>query len=358
MREERLFATANQADICYTALKINPLMELFMSFPPLSSSHLHSPLRVAVVGGGRMGNFHLKQYASMQDVQIVGVVEPHEARAKQLSEEYGCPYFLRGEDILGQVEAVSIVVPTPAHREIGELFLEKGVHCLIEKPLAVTEEDCVALIKAAAQKNALLMVGMIERFNPAVMLLTELLSLEKIHVLECRRFNSSGKRMADVDVVSDLMVHDIDIVLSLLKRPVSQIYAQGTKGRNDHLDHVQSILHFSEDCLVNLSASRLSVANHRTLTAITDQGFYQLDYAKKILRFAESQEAWSLADEQVNAVESITREISVRQHDALFMELRHFIHCVKNNQKPLIGGEDALASIEISREILRASSNA
>lgn len=317
----------------------------------VASSPFSSSLRVAVIGGGRMGGFHVKQYSAMKDVEFIGVVEPNEARAQAISQEYGCPYYLYPEDILGKVDAVSIVVPTTLHREVGDLFLENGVHCLIEKPLALTEEDCHHLIHKAAQKECLLMVGMIERFNPAFILLSEMLSSEKILALQSCRFNATGRRIVDTDVVSDLMVHDIDAVLSFLNQPVTAISAQGLKGEA-HLDHVNALLQSANSCLVTLSASRLSVANHRTLTVLTNQGFYQLDYGKRTLRFSESSEDWVLAAEKKGSIESISQEIAVKQHDALFMELRHFIHCVRTNCKPLICGEKALKSLYLCQTII------
>ncbi|MBR6663736.1 MAG: Gfo/Idh/MocA family oxidoreductase, partial [Alphaproteobacteria bacterium] len=190
-------------------------------------------IKVAVIGAGMMGKNHLKTYKSLQGVDLVGVYDIYPEAAKAAADLFGIKAFSSLEEVAASVDAVSVVTTSVTHAEVGEFFLNKGIHCLMEKPLATTEEQCLRLINAAKKNNVTLLVGHVEQFNPAVEQMHKLLAdNSKICSLSANRMSAASGRITDVDVAMDLMIHDVEVILSLVKSPVIDVQANCVKTKH------------------------------------------------------------------------------------------------------------------------------
>lgn len=294
------------------------------------------PVRVGVIGTGMMGNFHLKTYSELKEAELIGVFDIDENRAKGKASEYGCKAFSDLNVLASEVEAVSIVTPSITHAEVGNTFLNKGIHCLIEKPLATTREDCLSLIATAKKNNTTLLVGHIERYNPAITKLAEVLEQEKptVYSLATKRMSTAGARITDVDVTLDIMIHDIEVIQSLIKSPVLSIQADGFK---DGHDESCALLKFANGAYANLTVSRITKDKIRTLDIIADCGHFSLDYISQTLN--------------LHTDVSEAKEFEVIKGLPLSIELSHFINCVKGTETPKVSGEDALSALDIAWQI-------
>ncbi len=318
---------------------------------------MNAATRVAVVGAGAMGRNHLRIYANLKNVELVGIVEPIEKRAREVAEEYGCRIFAGIEDLVGAVDAASVVAPSPAHAGIAVYLLGNGIHCLVEKPLATTDEDCLALIASAEKSGARLLVGHVERFNPAVRRLSEIMNEgHRIYAIDARRMNWASARVKDIDVVTDLMVHDLDIVLSLVGSPIRDVFAQGISvlGSNG-ADHVVATLSFCNGTLANLTASRITQNRIRELTATTEIGHIRLNYGRQELtlyRDPDHSPRRLLNPEPGGSVLDYAMErVLVRSTEPLRAELQHFVNVVNGEQEPLVTGEQALEALRMAWSI-------
>lgn len=213
-------------------------------------------LRLAVIGVGYLGRFHALIYSRMTDVVLVGVVDADPARAQAVAAEAGCAVFDRALDLVDRVDAVSIVVPTTLHWSAAEPFLRRGIAVLIEKPIAATQADGAAIVQLAGDHGALVQIGHVERFNAGVMALAERITAPRY--IEAQRMGGFTERATDVDVVSDLMIHDIDIILALVGEPISSISAVGSAVLTPHVDIASARLEFVNGTVANVVASRVS----------------------------------------------------------------------------------------------------
>lgn len=308
-------------------------------------------IRVAVVGAGMMGRHHLRIYNNLKGVELVGLVEQDQEKAEVAASQYGIEIFGSVEDLVGKVDAVSVASPSITHGEIGTFLLEKGVHCLIEKPLAVSEKQCLALIDAAKSTNVRLMVGHVERFNPAVQQLAAILDEgHKVHAIDVRRLSSTSGRIKDVDVVADLMVHDLDIVLSLVKKPIKELTAKAVSTDGKGGDYVTALLSFDGGALATVTASRITQNKVRELSVTTDRGLIQIDYSAQALNIFRQGD---LATERLPGdfgnyhLDIMIERALVRNSEPLVLELEHFIDCVRTGSRPLVAGEDALEALRL-----------
>jgi len=308
------------------------------------------PVRVGVVGAGSMGENHLRVFQLLKGAELTAVVDTDQERAQECGVRYGCPAFASVEEALNLVDAVTIATPSVSHAEVGTAFLERSIHCLVEKPLAPTEKECNALIEAADASDAKLLVGHIERFNPAVQALFDLVASGcEIHALDARRMSAVGARVTDVDVVTDLMVHDLDIILSLMDAPPSDLFARGLSvGHGSDPDYVSAILAF-DGAVASLTASRITENKVRTLQATTSLGFVTLDYStQELLIFQQGRVAEPGSVPRANYVLDIAMErVFVRNVEPLMVELSHFIDVAAGNAEPLVSGRDALKSLKL-----------
>lgn len=315
------------------------------------------PLRVAVIGAGKMGSNHLRIYSMLKGVELVAVVDPDEKKATEAGQRFGCQAFTSIDAIVGLVDAVTVAAPSSLHAEIGEYILSKGIHCLMEKPLAVTREECQRLIAAAEKHNVVFMVGHVERFNPAVRQLAAILQDgHAVHAIDARRMSFASSRITDVDVVSDLMVHDLDIILYLTGfKPLTALNAHGVRtGGGSGGDYVTALLSFSDGAVASITGSRITQNKVRTLQITSDLGFITLDYiAQEILIHRQRTEPTQTA--QGSYVFDLQIEkVLVRTAEPLMQEIQHFVDCVRTGAQPLVTGEHGLAALEIVWQIQQA----
>jgi len=232
-----------------------PLNSLLQAFKFRDKKPALSPLRMAVIGAGRMGQFHLKHLSKNPSVTLSGIVDSSAERRESLARKYKTTALADPSALIGQIDAAIIATPTSTHRSIGGPLLSAGISCLIEKPLASTLEDAEALISAATASGAILQVGHIERFNPAVMEAARHISHPQF--IEVNRLGPYDPRVAEVGVILDLMIHDLDIVLFLVGENVTRVEAFGAKVLSNHEDIAKVRLHFAGGCIADLSASRI-----------------------------------------------------------------------------------------------------
>ena len=318
-------------------------------------SNPEGPVRIGVLGAGLMGKNHLRIYDLLKGVDVVGIVDPDEMTAKAVSETFGCKVFPTLEAMAGEVDAVSVCTPSSLHAEIGLECLGAGLHCMIEKPLATNEEDCLKLIEAADKAGVKLLVGHIERFNPAVQQLSAMLNGgQAVHAIDSRRLSSVSQRITDVDVVADLMVHDIDIVLSLIRSPLAHIAAEAVRGRNG-ADHVNALLRFENGAIACLTASRITQHKVRRLSVTTSAGFVEVDYVNQSLDVYVQDEIKRVANAAQEfgdyKAEILMDRVFVRRGEPLYLELAHFADIIRNDGQPIVTGQDSLEVMRVVRRI-------
>ena len=242
---------------------------------------MSNTIKVAVIGAGMMGKNHIRTYKNMPGVELVGIYDVYPQAAQGAAETFGVKTFSSMEEVAAQVDAVSVVTTSVTHADVGEFFMNRGIHCMMEKPLATTEEGCMRLINAAKKNNVVLMVGHIERFNPAVEQMGKLLSdTSKIRSLTAQRMSAASGRITDVDVAMDLMIHDVEVILSLVKSPVINVQAASVKTKEspEGKDYITALLEFANGATANITASRITQSRVRTLTVTTDTNYIDLDF--------------------------------------------------------------------------------
>lgn len=318
------------------------------------------PVRIAAIGVGGMGANHARVLASMKGVELVAVVDADPVRSKAVADFYGCQ-ACTDVDQLPTIDAATVAVPSSLHAEVGIPLLEAGVHCLIEKPLATSEADCLALMAAAKKGSAQLLVGHIERFNPAVQQLADIVNGEEIVAIAARRMSSVSGRINDVDVVLDLMVHDLDVVLALTGRPVTDIVARGINGPYG-ADHVIALLSLDNGAQGTLTASRITQNKIRHLEVTTTDRFFVIDYPSQELHIYRQGriESSGGVDERYR-LDVNTEKVLVRRVEPLAEELRHFLDVCRGEAAPQISGAsalEALQSVWTIQSILAESSGA
>lgn len=316
-------------------------------------------IKVAVIGAGMMGKNHLKMYKTLSNVELVGVYDIFQDAAKTAAEMFGIRAFSSLEEAAQNVDAVSVVTTSVTHAEVGTFFLNKGIHCLIEKPLATTEEECRTLIDAAQKSGAVLLVGHIERFNPAVEQLSKILSdTSKIRAITARRMSAASGRITDVDVAMDLMIHDMEVVQSLVKSKVVNVEASNvkTKDRPEGKDYISALVTFENGVMANLTASRITQSRVRTLDVSTDEAYIDLDFiAQSINVCTQSRSPYMNKDaipEWMNyGLKGCEEHLFISSNQPLAAEQSHFIDCILGKATPRITGEKALEALRVIWQI-------
>ncbi|MBF0414184.1 MAG: Gfo/Idh/MocA family oxidoreductase [Magnetococcales bacterium] len=318
---------------------------------------LKKNLRVAVVGVGQMGRHHARIYAQLPHVDLVAVVDLNPELAHTTAAQYGCQALTTCESLPGQVDAVSIATPPGTHAPVGLFLMRHGIHCLIEKPLAVSEAECQLLITAAERNQVVLLVGHIERFNPAMQALHALIA-QGVHILaiDGRRMSGSSARITDVDVVTDLMIHDLDCVLALVHRPVTRIIANAVHTpESPGVDYVSALLNFEGGAMANLTASRITQGRIREMSVTSDIGLLTVHFIPQELSIcrqgrpvtidANNQTSWHYSPDLV------IEKLPVRHAEPLALEIQHFVDAVRGNTPPLVTGTQALEVIKAVQKI-------
>ncbi len=314
----------------------------------MSSSGPAQRLSVAVVGVGEMGRNHARCLAAMKGVDLVAVVDSDAARCHEVAATFECRSVISISD-LPHVDAAIVAAPSASHAEVGCALMERGVHCLIEKPLALDRIQAMLLVDTADSANVVLQVGHIERFNPAVRQLKKLLEGELVLVTNTRRMSAVSGRVTDIDVVMDLMVHDLDIMLFLMGDDIDSIEARAVTGPSGP-DHVTALLSFQDDRLASLTASRITQNQIRQLEVTTKDRFFTVDYPnQELLIFRQGRIGvdGSDASEGRYALDVDTKRVFVRRTEPLVAELQHFLGVVRGTHDNEVDGREALRALDL-----------
>jgi predicted dehydrogenase len=296
-------------------------------------------INIALIGCGFLGQRHLKTLSALKNkAVIVGLCDHHLEHARPLGRQYHVPVFADYKEIPGPIDAVSICTPTTTHAEIASYFLRKGVHTFVEKPITYNLQEADELIRLADQKNLKLQVGHVERFNSAFTTIEPI--VQDPLFIECHRLNLFPNRSLDIGVVMDLMIHDIDIVLGLVKSPIKDIQAVGVNVLTDKEDIANARLTFANGCVCNVTASRISPEVTRKIRLFTKNAYISLDYAK--------QEA-SIYSKDERGIHK--RNIPIEKEEPLKKELEHFLDCIREDKAPKVSGREGREALKVALEI-------
>lgn len=302
-------------------------------------------LNTAVIGVGYLGKFHAQKYASLDDSKLIAVCDTNKTIAKEIADEHGVDVYDDYHQLVGKVDAVSIVVPTQKHYEVAKFFLENNIHVLLEKPITSTVEQAQELVAIAKQHNLKFAIGHLERFNPAVMALGDV--LKQPLFIESHRIAPFNPRGADVNVVLDLMIHDIDIILDFVSSPVKNINAKGVKVLSQDIDIANARIEFENGCVANVTASRVSMKSERKMRLFQNDAYISIDFQDKRLSLHRKG-----SGELFPGISDIdSEECNFEQGDALLSEIAAFLDCIKNDTAPVVSGEDGLRALETAIEI-------
>ena len=296
-------------------------------------------IRAAVVGVGYLGRFHAQKYAQLPECKLIGVVDTQADTAARIGAEVQAPTFRDFRELLGKVDAVSVVTPTPRHYEIVRAFLEHGAHVLVEKPITETISQAQELITVAREAGRVLQVGHLERFNPAIVAAEPV--LQHPGWIECQRMAPYRERGTDVNVVLDLMIHDIDLVQMIVGGELTSIDAIGTPVFSEEIDIANARLKFDGGCVANVTASRVSLKTERKLRAFCPGTYLSIDLQQKILTVIRKREGVP-ADGQLPVH---IEEQSFDQGDALMAEIKAFIAAIRGEGKVVVTATDGLRAL-------------
>jgi predicted dehydrogenase len=302
-------------------------------------------IKVGVIGIGHLGNYHLQKYQKLENCEITAVADMSADRAQKASEIYQCSAFADYRDMIGKVDAVSIAVPTSDHYSVARDFLAAGVDVLIEKPICTTLEEADELIELAQKKKLILQVGFVERFNPAIMALEKV--VKKPLFIESHRLHPFFERGIDVDVILDLMIHDLDIMIKFVNSPVTGVEAVGVAILSDKIDIANARISFASGCIANVTASRISGKTMQKIRFFGIEGYHSVDCQKReILSLGKG-------ESETGQLQILQNNVEVGSHDPLEEEIRSFVNAVTNRSQPLISGEDARKSLALAVDIIK-----
>lgn len=297
-------------------------------------------LRAAVIGVGYLGRFHAQKYAALEGVKLLGVADADPERAAAVAAEVGAPAVADYRALLGQVDLVSVAVPTERHYEVVQECLESGAHVLVEKPITPTVAEADALIALASSRNRVLQVGHLERFNPGWLALRA-----RIHTplfIEAHRLAPFKPRGTDVSVVLDLMIHDLDLILSVVDSPVREVRASGVPVLTDGIDIGNARIEFDNGCVANLTASRVSAGTLRKMRIFQKDEYLSIDFGERRLSAARRSEG---QDPPISS-----EHVEVPPGDALMNEVRAFVEAVRNKAPAPVSGEDGRRALALALE--------
>lgn len=312
---------------------------------PAANSSSASPLKVAVVGVGYLGSIHAKIYHGMAEAELVAVVDSNAETAAAVAEQYACDALHSVAQLRGRVEAVSIAVPTSLHLPVASEVLQNGMHAMLEKPLAPSVAESQAIVQLAAKHRVILQVGHLERFNPGVIKLAELTHDPRF--IEVHRLGTFVERATDVDVVADLMIHDIDIVLSLVSAKIKSIAATGARVVTGHVDIANVRLEFDNGAVANVVASRVSRKPFRRIRVFCTDAYLGLNFIDQQLDHVFP----AKAKDGSGFPRLIEQRVDVKPQLPLNAELAHFIQCVRRQDTPLVSGEDGLRAVQVAQQV-------
>lgn len=324
-----------------------------------------SRIRVGVVGVGHLGRHHARIFAGMPDVDLVAVADARIEQARSVAEPLGCRAVSSHLDLLGLVDAVSIAVPTSLHREVAGVFLERGIPALVEKPLAASVSEGEELVDLALRGGAMLQVGHIERFNPVLAALDQFPLRPKF--ISAERLGTYSFRSTDIGAVLDIMIHDLDLLLSWNDSPITTVSAVGVSVFGEHEDVANARLWFADGCVAELTASRVSYAATRKMRIWSAEGYATLDFAARKATIVRPSETLRGGRLDVDGLD-VTQPAAVREHifgkvlnvdhaqgdagEPLALELADFIDSARTARRPRVTGEDGLRALQVADQIL------
>lgn len=304
-----------------------------------------SALRTAVIGVGYLGNFHAQKYAAIENVELVGVVDNDPKRAAEIAAKLGTQAYSDHRELIGKVDAVSVVVPTQHHYSVAKDFLAAGVHVLIEKPITVTIEEADELIALAEKNRAVFQVGHLERFNPVLMALDGI--LQEPLFIESVRIAPFKPRGTDVNVVLDLMIHDIEIIQHIVKSPVERVDAIGAPVFTGEEDIANARILFQNGCVANVTASRISLKSERKMRIFQRDTYITLDFQNRKVLVAQKG-----SGELFPGVPNVrVDERELGEADALRSEIESFIAAIVEDKPPQVSGRDGRMALETALKI-------
>ena len=302
-------------------------------------------LKMGVAGVGHFGKFHAAKIAASTAADLVAVADSNGERAREVAATHGVSGFGDPSDMLGQIDAVTIAVPTQAHFEVARGFLEAGVHVLLEKPIADNLEDARRLIALAAEKNLVFQIGHLPRFSGAAEFLRR--RLNNPLFIESLRISPFKPRGTDVSVILDLMIHDLDFILSLVRAPIASIDAAGAPVFTDSEDIANARVKFTNGCIANITASRISLKSERQMRIFQSDAYIAVDFDKRKTRIIGKKSAGPIAGFSDVDVE----EESYEEVDELEREVEAFIAAVRDGTPPMVSGEDGLRALEAALSV-------
>lgn len=303
-----------------------------------------SKLKTAVIGVGYLGRFHAQKHSALEHCELVGVCDARPETAKKVAEELGVKAFSDYKDLKGQVDAVSIVATTSMHYEIAKFFLENNTHVFLEKPMTVNSTEAKELCELSQKNNLKLQVGHIERFNPALVSAKE--KLKKPFFIECHRLAPFNPRGADVSVILDLMIHDLDVILSLVNSPVKSVAAVGTPVVTKTLDIANARVEFESGAVANITSSRVSENAQRKFRVFQKDQYLSIDFGRGDVQLMTKTGEFGGSEIPIEK-----QEWSLEKGDALMLETQAFVDAVINDTPVLVSGEDGKAAIELAEQI-------
>jgi predicted dehydrogenase len=304
-----------------------------------------SKIRAAVIGVGYLGRFHAQKYAQSSDCELIAVVDTRAAARAAAAREFATEVLADYGKLLGRLDVVSVVTPTPSHFAIARDFLAADTHVLVEKPVTETPAEARELIEIARARGRVLQVGHLERFNAAILAAEPYLKAPRF--IECHRLAPYKERGTDVNVVLDLMIHDIDIVQSIVDAPIASIDAIGTAVFSEGIDIANARIRFANGCVANATASRVSLKTERKLRIFEDEAYLSIDLQQKILTVIRKRPVPVGAGE----LPVIIEEQNLEPGDALKAEIDSFLNCARTGALPLVNGEAGLRALETAMRI-------
>ncbi len=303
-----------------------------------------SEIRVGVVGIGHLGTYHLQKYQKLSGCRIVGVSDIEVERAASAAATFGCEAFSDHRDLIGKIDAVSISVPTVSHHSIARDFLQEGIDVLLEKPITLTLEEADNLIMIAEDSGAILQIGFVERFNPAIVALKNIIGAPLF--IESHRLHPFFSRGTDVDVILDLMIHDLDIIIDSVQSPVATLDAVGVSVLSDKVDIANVRITFESGCVANITASRVTSKKMQKIRIFEVKGYHSVDFAKRELISLRR------TNSKGTGMEISENQVDVVMNDPLEEEIGAFIESVATRRPPLVSGREGRKSLELALMIV------
>jgi predicted dehydrogenase len=305
-----------------------------------------TPLRAGVIGVGHLGQHHARLYASLPGAQLIGVVDQSVERAEAVAEKHRARVFRTADELLSHVDIVSVAVPTSGHYAVAKACLDAGKHVLVEKPIAVMPGEAHELVRLAKHQGCCLQVGHSERFNPVMALMRP--HIRQPVFIECHRLSSFSERGTDVDVVLDLMIHDLDLVLSFNPGPVEEVRAAGVAVLSSSIDIANARIQFQSGCVANLTSSRVSTNKMRRLRLFQRDNYLSIDFQTRQGMICRR----NITDGERPTVE--VEQLQGGDEEPLKLQLESFLHAAGTGARPLVSGEDGAAAVDLAHQVLQA----